>query len=318
MLILGPKRPNTRRPIRCRQSRATRSIVLLTSGANEISSLADASAYVTITTPAGLNFPLVLTTVSISAGQVSVSLPVTTLEALVPASQVPTANLQFAFVAANARATQAAIPNGANYFDPQTQSYVPFPQSGLPQGWDANARTLVLVPDVVRTVESAFPASTVQQIASQGGYINSANVPQVIGFDYDWLQGRSTSGAALSAFLNQLTTLTDGNGNAIRDLDMEGSGNGGIVVLAGAAHFHGRGQPDPAWRAARRHPRGEFHPRRRKPACYIPAECRHPSRNRRGLQSTTHDRRLDLRQQWAGPFGEQLRITDDPRQLHCQ
>jgi hypothetical protein len=198
--------------------------------------VADATAYVTITTPAGNQVPLVLDSVTSTGSQLTASLPVSTLEAIVPASEISKTTLQFAFTDPNAAAATAAtaVSYGAKYFDSGTGAFEPFPTTGLPDGWNADARTIVLVHGFAGTVESTFTASSVAQIVSQGGYTNSGGVAQVIGFDYDFLEDPQTAGGAVAAFLNSLKTLPDPAGNTIRDVDIEGAGTGAVVALAAA------------------------------------------------------------------------------------
>jgi sugar lactone lactonase YvrE len=71
--------------------------------------------------------------------------------------------------------------------------------SGCPTG-----NTLVVVHGMVSSVQSSFPPATAQVLQLAGSNTNFYET--VVGFNYDWLQSITTSGAALGSFLDTLAS----------------------------------------------------------------------------------------------------------------
>ena len=99
-------------------------------------------------------------------------------------------------------------------FDPSTSQWKSY--SGCPSG-----KTLLAVHGMLSSVENSFSPSAVSQIEKDGGYDN------IVGFDYNWLQGINQSGAQLASFLNDL-----GDCN-ISSLDVEAHSEGVPVSISG-------------------------------------------------------------------------------------
>ena len=125
---------------------------------------------------------------------------------------------------------------GLKYWDVTSNSLLPFPTSGLPSGWDPNAKTLSLVAGMNSSIEEAFGTQgtcllpcadgcddgdyPVNKIAQAGNY------PQIIGFDYDWTQPLLQSATALKVFIST---------SGLKNVDLEGHSEGGAVVVRAAS-----------------------------------------------------------------------------------
>jgi sugar lactone lactonase YvrE/pimeloyl-ACP methyl ester carboxylesterase len=90
------------------------------------------------------------------------------------------------------------------------------PYSNCPTG-----KTLVLVHGLLSSVHNAFPGITAKAIQETGEYDG------VVGYNYDWTQGISTSGAQLASFLDALAEC-----HSISRLDIEAHSEGVPVSLS--------------------------------------------------------------------------------------
>ena len=94
------------------------------------------------------------------------------------------------------------------------------------------SRALVLVHGMLSSVENSYPLSAAQTIQKAGN--SSTNAPkyydQVLGFDYDWLQSITVSGALLANFLDGLATACPGI-----SVDIEAHSEGVAVSMAALA-----------------------------------------------------------------------------------
>src|SRR5262249_52235456 len=140
-------------------------------------------------------------------------------------------NFAFTFGAGNVNPnfgnSLATTTLGRKYWDFGTKTWLPFPPTGLPPGWDPNARTVILVPGLTSSLDNEFGNRgcndgqyAVDKIQRAGFY------DQVAGLDYDWRQHLDVSGQDLANFPSQ---------TGLKNVDFYAHSLGAAVAISAAS-----------------------------------------------------------------------------------